>query len=108
MLLPPAGPDALVSGGLGPAFRIPEHAPFTEGFLAPTDTFDEPVTITLAGLTVELTPAESDATDSITIWFPDLGVCRQQPDVAGAVQRVRDPWRGVPRPTRSCSPASTT
>ena len=75
MLLPPEGPDALVSGGLGPAFRIPEHAPFTEGFLEPTDTFDEPVTITLAGLTVELTPAESDATDSITIWFPDLGVC---------------------------------
>ncbi len=75
MLLPPAGPDALVSGGLGPAFRIPEHAPFTEGFLEPTDTFGEPVTITLAGLRVELTPAESDATDSITIWFPDLGVC---------------------------------
>ncbi len=73
--LPPDGPDALVSAGLGPAFRIPENAPFTEGFLPPTDTFDEPVTISLAGLTVELTPAESDATDSITIWFPELGVC---------------------------------
>ncbi len=75
MLLPPAGPDGLVSGGIGPAFRIPENAPFTEGFLAPTDTFDEPTTISLAGLTIELTPAESDATDSITIWFPQLGVC---------------------------------
>ena len=75
MLLPPEGPDALVSAGLGPAFRIPENAPFTEGFLPPTHTFDEPITISLAGLTVELTPAESDATDSITIWFPELGVC---------------------------------
>ena len=75
LLLPSEGPDALVSAGLGPAFRIPENAPFTEGFLPPTDTFDEPVTISLAGLTVELTPAESDATDSITIWFPDMGVC---------------------------------
>ena len=72
LLLPPDGPDALVSAGLGPAFRIPENAPFTEGFLPPTDTFDEAVTISLAGLTVELTPAESDATDSITIWFPEL------------------------------------
>ncbi|HUS42083.1 MAG TPA: alkyl sulfatase dimerization domain-containing protein [Ilumatobacteraceae bacterium] len=75
MLLPPDGPDSLVSAGIGPAFRIPDNAPFTEGFLSPTDTFDEPVTISLAGLTVELTPAESDATDSITIWFPELGVC---------------------------------
>jgi alkyl sulfatase BDS1-like metallo-beta-lactamase superfamily hydrolase len=74
LLLPPDGPDALVSAGLGPAFRIPENAPFTEGFLLPTDTFDEAITISLAGLTVELTPAESDATDSITIWFPDLSV----------------------------------
>ncbi len=75
MLLPAEGPDALVGCGIGPAFRIPENAPFTEGFLPPTDTFDEPITISLAGLTVELTPAESDATDSITIWFPDLAVC---------------------------------
>ncbi len=74
LLLPTDGPDALVSAGLGPAFRIPENAPFTEGFLPPTDTFDEPVAISLAGLTVELTPAESDATDSITIWFPELSV----------------------------------
>ena len=74
LLLPPDGPDALVSAGLGPAFRIPENAPFTEGFLPPTDTFDAPVTISLAGLEIELTPAESDATDSITIWFPELSV----------------------------------
>ena len=75
LLLPADGPDALVSAGIGPAFRIPENAPFTEGFLPPTNTFDEAVTISLAGLAVELTPAESDATDSITIWFPELSLC---------------------------------
>jgi linear primary-alkylsulfatase len=75
MLLPPEGPDALVGCGLGPAFRLPDHAPYTEGFLAPTHTFEEAITTTLAGLTVEMTPAESDATDSITIWFPELSVC---------------------------------
>jgi alkyl sulfatase BDS1-like metallo-beta-lactamase superfamily hydrolase len=73
--LPDDGPDALVGVGLGRAFRNPEHAPFTEGFLPPTDTFDAPTTITLAGLTVEMTPAPSDADDSVTVWFPDLGVC---------------------------------
>ena len=75
LLLPADGPDALVSAGLGPAFRILENAPYTEGFLPPTNTFDEAVTISLAGLTVEMVPAESDATDSITIWIPELSVC---------------------------------
>ena len=74
ILLPTEGPDALVGCGLGPAFHLAEHAPYTEGFLPPTETFDEAVTATIAGLTVEMTPAESDATDSITIWFPELSV----------------------------------
>lgn len=74
-LLPAEGPDALLGCGLGPAFRLPEHAPFTEGFLPPTNTFDEPVSIELAGLRVEMTPAPSDADDSITIWFPELSTC---------------------------------
>ena len=75
VLLPDDGPDALTGAGIGRAFRNPEHAPFTEGFLPPTDTFDVPTTITLAGLTVEMTPAPSDADDSVTVWFPELGVC---------------------------------
>jgi alkyl sulfatase BDS1-like metallo-beta-lactamase superfamily hydrolase len=72
--LPDDGPDALVGAGIGRAFRNAEHSPWTEGFVAPTDTFDSPTTITLAGLTVEMTPAPSDADDSVTIWFPELGV----------------------------------
>jgi alkyl sulfatase BDS1-like metallo-beta-lactamase superfamily hydrolase len=75
ILLPDDGPDALTGAGIGRAFRNAEHAPFTEGFLPPTDTFDVPTTITLAGLTIEMTPAPSDADDSVTLWFPDLGVC---------------------------------
>ena len=73
--LPAEGPDALVNVGLGLSFRNAEHAPFTEGFLDPTDTLNTPTTATIAGLTVEMTPAPSDANDSITIWFPELSVC---------------------------------
>lgn len=73
--LPSDGPDALVNVGLGLAFRNAEHAPFTEGFVEPTNTFDTPTTVTIAGLRVEFTPAPSDADDSVTIWFPELSLC---------------------------------
>jgi alkyl sulfatase BDS1-like metallo-beta-lactamase superfamily hydrolase len=73
--LPADGPDAIVNVGLGLNFRNAEHAPFTEGFLEPTNTFDTPITATIAGLRVEFTPAPSDADDSVTIWFPELSVC---------------------------------
>ncbi|MFT5531089.1 MAG: alkyl sulfatase BDS1-like metallo-beta-lactamase superfamily hydrolase [Candidatus Poriferisodalaceae bacterium] len=74
MLLPHDGEDGLVNSGLGIHFRNPEHAPFTEGFLAPTHTFAEATSANIAGLQVEFTPAPSDADDSVTIWFPELGV----------------------------------
>ena len=72
--MPDAGEDGVVSVGLGPWFRNPAHAPFTTGFLPPTQVFDRPTTATIAGLRVEFTPAPSDADDSVTVWFPDLGV----------------------------------
>lgn len=75
MMLPDEGPDGLINVGLGREFRRADHAPFTPGFVAPTDTIDAPTTTTLAGLRVELTPAPSDADDSITIWIPEVGVC---------------------------------
>jgi alkyl sulfatase BDS1-like metallo-beta-lactamase superfamily hydrolase len=75
IMLPTDGPDGLVNVGLGNEFRRGEHAPFTNGFIAPTNTFTEPTTTTLAGLEVEFTPAPSDADDSITIWIPELGAC---------------------------------
>jgi alkyl sulfatase BDS1-like metallo-beta-lactamase superfamily hydrolase len=74
LALPTDGPDAVVSAGLGPWYRNPAHAPFTEGFRAPTRTLAGPTVATIAGLTVELTPAPSDCDDSITIHFPELGV----------------------------------
>ncbi len=73
--LPDDGPDGSVSAGLGPWLRNPAHAPFTDGFVAPTHTLASGATIDVAGLRVEITLAPSDADDSITIWFPDLGVC---------------------------------
>jgi alkyl sulfatase BDS1-like metallo-beta-lactamase superfamily hydrolase len=74
MQLPLDGPDGLVNCGLGIHFRNPEHAPFTSSFVPPSHTFTEPTTTKLAGLDVELLPAPSDADDSATIWFPELGV----------------------------------
>ncbi|MDY7103395.1 MAG: alkyl sulfatase dimerization domain-containing protein [Actinomycetota bacterium] len=73
--LPATGPDALVHVGLAPAARLDEHAPHTPGHVPPTHTVDRPTTAVIAGLRVELTPAPSDTDDSLTIWFPDLGVC---------------------------------
>lgn len=72
--LPSDGPDGLVHVGLGLAFRFAQHAPFTPGFEAPTVTTLSPVTWNIAGLRVDALPAPSDATDSMTFWFPELGV----------------------------------
>ena len=70
--MPQEGPDGVVNLGLGNFFRNPEHAPFTNGYIPPKHTFVEPTKAKIAGLNVEFFPAPSDATDSITIWFPDL------------------------------------
>ena len=75
--LPTDGPDALVNEGLGLFFRDPAHAPFTPGYVAPTAVFSGGERLSLAGLTVEITHAPSDADDSVTFWFPELGVCVQ-------------------------------
>lgn len=75
--LPEEGEDALINVGLGLGYRNKSHAPFTPGFIEPTHTFDSPASTTLAGLAVEFTPAPSDSDDSVTIWFPELGVAAQ-------------------------------
>ena len=72
--LPDEGPDGLVNVGLGLAYRMPHHAPSTPGYVAAGHTFSEQVTVDLAGLEMQVTPAPSDADDSVTLWFPNLGV----------------------------------
>ncbi|NDF87908.1 MAG: alkyl/aryl-sulfatase, partial [Actinobacteria bacterium] len=71
--LPPDGPDGNVNVGLGRFYRNPEHKTQTNGFIKPAHTFDKPCTIKVAGLEVEVTPAPSDADDSVTYWFKSLG-----------------------------------
>jgi alkyl sulfatase BDS1-like metallo-beta-lactamase superfamily hydrolase len=68
-----SGEDGLVNVGLGNFYRDPAHAPHTVSFIAPTNTFAEQCTIYVAGLAIEVTPAPSDAEDSVTYWFPSLG-----------------------------------
>lgn len=71
--LPEDGPDAVVNVGLGLRYRMSRHAPFTPGHVAADHTFVEPCSIMVAGLEVDVTPAPSDADDSVTLWFPSLG-----------------------------------
>lgn len=74
MLLPDDGPDGRINIGLGFFYRNPAHAPFTSVFVPPTRTFGASARIEVAGLPVEVTHAPSDADDSVTYWFPTLGV----------------------------------
>lgn len=77
MRLPADGPDGLVNTGLGLFFRSPDHAPYTPGYLDPTITLRGGERLSIAGLTVEVTHAPSDADDSVTYWFPELEVSIQ-------------------------------
>lgn len=72
VLLPPDGPDGLLNVGLGRFFRNPEHAPFTPGYLRARHAISAPTTSTIAGLAVQITPAPSDAEDSVTVFVPEL------------------------------------
>lgn len=74
LTLPDDGPDGLVGVGLGLSFRQPDHAPFTPGYVPATRTFDDACTREVAGLEVHVQPAPSDADDSVTYWFPELGI----------------------------------
>jgi len=73
--LPVDGLDGVVNVGLGQFYRDPAHAPHTYGFIAPEHTFNSKCTITVAGLNIEVTPAPSDADDSVTYWFESQKLC---------------------------------
>ena len=73
--LPEDGPDGLVNVGLGAFFRDPNHAPFTPGHIPVTHPWRGGERLAVAGLKVEVTHAPSDSDDSITLWFPEIGVC---------------------------------
>jgi len=75
LMLPDEGPDALLHCGLGLHLRNPAHAPFTPGYVPARHTFDDRLETRIGGLDVVMSHAPSDATDSITIWFPSLKLC---------------------------------
>ena len=75
--LPDDGPDGQVNVGLGMRYRNPDHAPFTPGYVPPSIVWSGGEDEVIAGLRVQVTHAPSDADDSVTLWFPDLGVCVQ-------------------------------
>ena len=73
--LPDKGPDALLHCGLGLSYRNRAHAPFTPGYVPVGRPIDQPTTCDIAGLEAHISPAPSDSNDSLTIWFPQLGIC---------------------------------
>jgi alkyl sulfatase BDS1-like metallo-beta-lactamase superfamily hydrolase len=73
--LPLDGADGVVNVGLGQFYRDPAHAPHTYGFIAPENTFAAECTIRVAGLDIQVTPAPSDADDSVTYWFDSKKLC---------------------------------
>lgn len=75
MMLPVEGPDGLVGGGLGRFYRNPAHGRGTPGHLPVNHAVAAPVSATIAGLRVDLSPAPSDADDNLNIFFPDLDLC---------------------------------
>ena len=74
MAMPAQGPDGLVNVGLGNFYRNPDHAPFTRAYVPANNTFEAATKARIAGLDVHFLPAPSDATDSATVWFPELGI----------------------------------
>ncbi|PKP72404.1 MAG: hypothetical protein CVT83_00100 [Alphaproteobacteria bacterium HGW-Alphaproteobacteria-5] len=77
LFLPQDGPDGIVNVGLSLLCLNMDHAPFTLGFVPPTNLLRGGETLNVAGLKVEVMHAPSDADDSVTFWFPELGVCVQ-------------------------------
>lgn len=71
--LPQDGPDGTVNVGLGNFYRNPIFTTQTNGFIAPQKTFNSQCTIKVAGLSIDVTPAPSDADDSVTYWLESLG-----------------------------------
>ncbi len=74
IFLPEEGPDSVENVGLGLRYRNPAHAPHAPGYVAPSVTFEGPCRLEVAGLTIDVDPAPSDADDSVTYWFADDGV----------------------------------
>lgn len=74
VVMPTDGPDGTVNVGLGHFYRNPTHAPFAAGHLPVTHQFSGDCTLQVAGLEIQVHPAPSDADDSVTFWFPALGV----------------------------------
>ncbi len=72
--LPGEGPDHAQNVGLGLYWKRPDLGRSTPGYLPPDVTFDDNTTLEVAGLTIEVTMAPSDADDSVTYFFPELGV----------------------------------
>lgn len=65
----PYGEEGRVNLGLGPMMQKD-----TQGYIAPTKTFEKELKITVSGVNMELYHIPSECVDEIGIWFPDFKV----------------------------------
>ncbi|MEW5735457.1 MAG: alkyl sulfatase dimerization domain-containing protein [Thermodesulfobacteriota bacterium] len=64
--------QGVVNAGIGPFLGIGENS--TLGFLAPTQTFDDRLSVTVAGVSLTLIHAPGETDDQIYVWLPDQKV----------------------------------
>ena len=63
---------ALVNNGIGPRLAINAQSKF--GFIDPTDTFEQSLAVTVAGVEIHLQHAPGETNDQLYVWLPELGV----------------------------------
>ncbi len=70
----PGGPDGVVNAGIGPYLAQGGHSGGTIALLRPNVTFAERLSVTLAGIKVELIHAPGETNDQLFVWLPEKRV----------------------------------
>ncbi len=64
------GEEGFVNAGIGPALDVGGRSTNTPGIIQPTHTFDDTLTVTIAGLELTLVHAPGETNDQIFVWIP--------------------------------------
>lgn len=64
--------EGLVNNGIGPRLAIDAQSSF--GFVEPTQTFSDTLSVRIAGVDIELVHAPGETDDQLFVWLPESGV----------------------------------
>lgn len=70
----PAGENGVVNAGIGPHLAQGGHSGGTIALLRPNTTFDDRLSIEVAGIRLELIHAPGETNDQLFVWLPDKRV----------------------------------